>query len=401
MTPAAAHRLRNDWLPSLLGGLFQAATPITGFYLTVYMQEQLHFSGAQIGLLFGVQALTGLFAALPAGLGNDRLTSRVLLGITLVAQAVGYALLASLGEFWPYVGAFFLWSLANAAFKLSLDVQVLKTDSGTEGGRRFGLYQAFRFGGLTVGSIATGHLLVGSDFATTLWLVGAACLALLVFTPGLVPTPVGDVPLAQYRGDFGNRRALLFAVWMFLFALHWGAETTSYGPFLRHNLGLDLAQMGYYMAAEYAAIVLAALIWGRRIRSLSATYGAAIGGLITSGLGHIGMVVPDLAVSVAFRALHGLGDGLMLLVFYTGIAQLFAVERRGGNTGFVQAATMLGFVVGSLVYGPLGEAAGYALPLWTSGAITLGLAAPLIFARPKRSPAAQTAAAVAVVLRSR
>ncbi|WP_264861300.1 hypothetical protein [Klebsiella pneumoniae] len=40
---------------------------------------------------------------------------------------------------------------------------------------------------------------------------------------------------------------LLFAIWLFLFYLHWGAEFTSYGLFLRENLRLSLLGMGFYM----------------------------------------------------------------------------------------------------------------------------------------------------------
>ncbi len=90
------------------------------------------------------------------------------------------------------------------------------------------------------------------------------------------------------------------------------------------------------------------------------------------------------------RLVHGVGDGLMFLVTYYGIARLFAVERLGGNTGFVAMATMLGYVFGALVYGPAGEAWGYGVPLVASGLIALGLAAGLLLLL--RRPAAPAAA---------
>jgi MFS family permease len=101
------------------------------------------------------------------------------------------------------------------------------------------------------------------------------------------------------------------------------------------------------------------------------------------------MVSHNLPWSVAMRSLHGVGDGLIFLVMYYGIARLFALDRLGGNTGFVSMATMLGYVFGALVYGGLSESYGYALPMWLSGAISCGLACVLwpLFIRDPGRPA--------------
>jgi MFS family permease len=107
-----------------------------------------------------------------------------------------------------------------------------------------------------------------------------------------------------------------------------------------------------------------------------------------SGLGHVGMVFEPVLLSCAFRFLHGIGDGVVLLVFYRGVATLFVAERLGGNAGVVNTMTMVGMVLGALVFGPLGEAFGYGVPLWTSGLLTMLLALPVLVLQrsPKRSP---------------
>ncbi|HSA24801.1 MAG TPA: MFS transporter, partial [Myxococcota bacterium] len=316
-TPATvSHPLRADWLPGLLAGLVLVATSVAGFFLTLHLKDGLGFSGLQIGLLYALQAAMGVLAALPAGLGNDRLTSRTLVGVGLLGQALGLWGMGAARAYPLFLLVFVVYSLSNWVFKLSLDVQVLKTDCGERTGARLGLYQSLRYGLLAVGTVATGYLLARLDFTWTMFAVAGLSALLAGLALALPPTRVARVRLQDYRADLGDRRVLLFALWLFLFTLHWGAETTSYGLFLRVDLGLGLEGIGWYLAVEYAAIIPAVLWAGRRACDLPHLRRLAVLGLLASGLGHVGMVFEPVALSVSFRALHGLGDGIMLIVMY-------------------------------------------------------------------------------------
>ena len=101
--------------------------------------------------------------------------------------------------------------------------------------------------------------------------------------------------------------------------------------------------------------------------------------LLVSGSGHILMTWPVLPWSFAMRALHGFGDGLILMETYTTMARLFHVDRIGGNSSLIALTTTLGVFVGSLIFGPLGATFGYQVPLIISGAISLALL-PLAYA---------------------
>jgi hypothetical protein len=128
--------VRTDWLPSIVVGVLMLFSAVGAFYLAIYFKENLHYSGAQIGVLFALQAVTGVLAALPAGFGNDRITSRTMIVIGLLLQATGFILLGSVREFGWLLIVFMVWSLVSAVLKLSLDVQVLKTDNGERTGRQ-------------------------------------------------------------------------------------------------------------------------------------------------------------------------------------------------------------------------------------------------------------------------
>jgi MFS family permease len=384
-TPSETASIRIDWLPSIIVGILMLFSAVGAFYLAIYFKEDLHYSGTQIGALFALQATTGVLAALPAGFGNDRITSRTMIAVGLVLQAAGFALLGYVHAFGWLLVVFVVWSLMSSVLKLSLDVQVLKTDNGERTGSRLGLYQAWRYAGSAVGTIAIGYIIAVVGFEKALFISGAACLLLIPLTYWLPPTKVARVRLSDYHADLRKPQVLLFGFWMFLFTTHWGAEYTCYGPFLRSNLHLDMIDLGWYMSAEYVAIFAAALLAGRALDRTGRIRGFALVGLLASGIGTIGMVFPPVAMSVSFRALHGLGDGVMIVVLYLGIARLFSIERMGGNTGVVSMATMLGFVVGALVYGWLGDFQGYAMPLWISGILSILLALPLLTWRLTKS----------------
>ncbi|MHA1570103.1 MAG: MFS transporter [Alphaproteobacteria bacterium] len=387
--PVPPHsRLRTDWLPGMMYGAYMMITSVTVFFLPVFFNEQLGFSGGQIGLLYAIQAVAGVVAAFPAGLGNDRITSRTIVAVSLILQSIALIMMARVRFFAPYMLIFFFWTLTNSTFRLSLDVQVLKTDEGTRTGSRIGLYQTLRFAGVGLGTIAAGYLLNILDFETTLIAVALTCIVLAGFAVFLAPTPVGKIRLADYKADFFNTKVLLFAGWLFLFTTHWGAEQTCYGLFLRKNFQLDLIQMGLYMCVEFFAIALTILFFARKMNDPQSTFRFAVFGLVTSGAGHIGMVFPPVALSLAFRALHGIGDGVIMIILYVGVSRLFDIKRLGGNAGLINLAMMMGMVVGALISSPIGEKFSYAIPLWVSGVITLLLIAPILVNRRRKAGAA-------------
>jgi predicted MFS family arabinose efflux permease len=339
----------------------------------VFFKEDLGYSGMQIGILCAIQAVTGAVAAFPAGFVNDRITSRTLVAISLVGQGAGYLGLTFVQSFVPFALVYFFFTLANSLFRISLDVQVLKSPDGLAHGHRVGIYQAGRFAGLALGTAPAGYLLSGIGFANAFLLVAGTSVLLSAGAIWLQPTPIGRVRLSEYRADFSNPAVLFFCGWLFLFAGHWGAEFTSYPLFLREGLGLTLPQAGWYMGVEFVIAVVVMLTLRNRTDTDRQIRAILLCGLLASGVGHVGMVVPTVSVSFLFRLLHAGGDAAVNLVFFTGIARLFSVERLGGNAGLINMVAGAGMVLGALVYGPVGELAGYDVPLWTSGLITCAL----------------------------
>ena len=199
--------------------------------------------------------------------------------------------------------------------------------------------------------------------------------------------------LREYLDDLRGPGVVGFWVWLFLFSLHWGAEMTSYGLFLREDLGLTLTGMGWYMGIEFVIIAATCLWAGPRCDRGLDPRRLAMAGLVVSGLGQVFMCVPVLWFSVLCRALHGVGDGLIVIVMYLGIERLFDRSRIGGHNSAVNLVMMTGSFAGALASGPAGECFGYEVPLIATGVLVAGLAFFLrggreTSARPARAPAA-------------
>lgn len=388
-TPSADRR--DLLLPALIMGAFTLVSATGNFFLTVFFRDDLGFSGTEIGILYALQAVAGVLVSLPAGLGSDRFLTRHLVALSLLVQAIGFTLMTGVEAFLPFAAVFLLWNLANGAFRLSLDIHVLKWDDGVRTPQRVSLYQAARYGGFAVGTAAAGHVLGLVGFRAALLLTAGVTGVLALASRTLPPTVIRPARMAEYRGDLRAPGVAFFFTWIFLFSTHWGAEFTSYSLFLREDLGLSLGEMGWYMAAEFVAMTVAFLVHGRRARVAERLRGVAVFGLVLSGLGQVAMTLTgDPVVSCACRFVHGLGDSSVLLVFYLGVARLFVPERLGGNSGMINTMTMLGMIAGALIFGPLGEARGYALPLLVSGLLTACLAVPVLAHAPLKGPRGET-----------
>jgi MFS family permease len=378
MTQRSTTSFHTDWLPSALFGVYSMLTGVAVFWLPIYLQDELGFSGSEIGLVFAVLAVAGTIAAVPAGFSNDRITSRTMVIAALTMQGATLFLFGSVSTFWTFLAVYFVWAIAFNVMRISMEMQVLKHDTGENTARRIGLFVSWRFGGLALGMVLAAVLFQTLDFRLTFKVVAVACLALLLPALLLPPTKVSRHTVRAYLGDLKSLKVLLFVGWMMLFTTHWGAEQTCYSLFLRHNLGLSLTGIGFYMGVEFATIIAAAALFGPRLaRPNSRLVTTVLLGLFLSGVGHLGMVVDNVWVSVAFRIIHGFGDGAIMIVLYLGVTRLFAVERLGGNAGVINLAMTTGAIAGALIAGPVGEKFGYEVPFFASGIVLLLLMIPV------------------------
>ncbi len=342
------------------------------FFLPLHLKGALNFTGGQIGLLYAVLSLNSILVSFPLGVTGDRYPARILTRLGLAGTAFTLWGLSIAERFWPFLLVFWGFGLSLQFYRQSLDIMLFKEETGNDA-LRFGHFNAWRMGGMMAGILLGGVSLSYLDFPTTFQLLSVGVLLLLAPTLRLPLTRGQRVSLWLYGRDFLNRPVLFFATWLFLFTTHWGAEGTSLGLFLRTNLQLTPMGIGFYMAGEFAIVSLTAYCYGRFWASKLKPLGFLAMALVTSGVGHILMTYPLLPWSFFWRAVHGFGDGVILMETYTTIARLFHVDRIGGNSGLISLVTTLGVFSGSLLFGPLGAGLGYEWPLIVSGSVSLAL----------------------------
>jgi MFS family permease len=360
-------------LLSFLVGIHAVVVAALYFFLPIYLAGSLSFSGAEIGLLYGVLGLNSLLAAFPVGVVGDRYPARLLTRLGLLGTAVNLFGLARAERFWPFFLLFFAFGLSLQLYRQSLDIMLFKESDPVRNTRRFGVYNTWRMGGMAAGILLGGISLSFLDYPQTFQLLGTLLLLLLPLTWQLPLTRGQSIRLLQYGRDFLSGPVLFFVTWLFLFTLHWGAEGTSLGLFLKNDLGLGPLGVGLYLAGEFSVVAITAYLYGTYGEGRLSPLALLALGLTTSGMGHILMTYPHLAWSFAWRLVHGFGDGLIMMITYTTIAHLFHVDRVGGNAGLISLATTLGVLTGSLVYGPVGASFGYQMPLIISGVTSLAL----------------------------
>ncbi|MBN1645485.1 MFS transporter [Candidatus Woesearchaeota archaeon] len=361
------------------------------FFIPIYM-DSLGFSGFQIGLLYAVMSITGLLFIFFIGVLTDRISARLIavLGILFIAaQKIGFAY-AEL--FWIVFILFFLGGIGERMYHMAFDTFTLKKIASQKG-TKFGVYSFMKSVPGAVGMVLGGYLLYLTDFNIMLLVVGLIVLATLVFVKFIPDTERSVESVRHYFKDFANKRVIFFSILLFIFTLHWGVESTSYGLFLRENLGLSFIQMGWFMAVPILFLGLASVWTGWFIdRDWSPRLLLFLCFVVSGGGIALMAYFTDPFLSFVFRIIHEIGDGIFAVFVFVGASSFFTKKRIGGNFGMIGLITVLGKFAGSLIFGPMGDAYGYHVPHIVCGLLIAVSGLFLLFFRkhePDFSPKAE------------
>ncbi|MBI4976015.1 MAG: MFS transporter [Spirochaetes bacterium] len=357
-------------------------TRMVGFLMPVYLMS-LGLTGVQIGIYYAMAAVSTLIFALPMGITSDRIPVRRIIAASFIIIAAGYigffyartfAVFCIFGLLSSFGGRFH--GIASNAMYFKIHRDAIR-DAGS-----YNFVQLLAQGsGMIIGAAfisAVGYTaLFGLNAVVFIVL---AVLALLV----LPRTETVSVSLAEYR-DLVLSPAVIFVTVIFtLSSLHWGAEMTSYGLFLKTVLHLTPMQIGLYSGAGLVMVGIASylgmLAYTRKLVKNMTTI--MIIGFLMSGIFHILMCVPSLWLSFTFRMLHECGDGLISLSFLYGVAKLFRIERIGGISAFITLGMSAGSMASSILFGYLNDCFGPSIPLIVSGAVLIII--PLVLLEGRR-----------------
>src|SRR3989338_961357 len=356
---------------SIFSSMIKLISTSFAFFLGIHLTN-IQLSGYQIGILFAISTITSIITVLPSGFSNDRVKSKHLIVIALILLGIEYLGLGLSKNFSIFMLLFLIGGIGETIYNSSIDSLFLKSTNNEKISQKISTYNIFRFLFIGLGIITAGSLLQ-IDIPFQKLFLGVATLFFIGAIVGnfLLPNnAVFKIDLNSYKEDILQKKVIFFLLIMFLFAIHFGAETTSYGLFLKNNLGLNSFQTGLYMGIAIMTMALTSYLIPRTLKKWKVKY-VLLFGLFVSGSGHILMTLKQAMLSGFFRIYHETGDAAMFFFLYYGMSKLFVTEKMGGSTGVFQLATTLGATIGALIFGPIGSIYGYHMPLIISGCTTL------------------------------
>ncbi len=345
--------------------------------MPIYFQTELGFSTAKIGIILAAMSITALISMLPSGISNDFITSRRLATIALILLMTSIGLLYITRSFFIVLILMILTGGSRELFRLSLETFVFKSNELSNMPESLGNYHGSRMLGLFGGMVITALILGKTSFREFFLVIGFALLIPLSLSFFLPDSPISKSSSQEYKRELIRPSIIIFMLFSFIFTTHWGAEYVNYGLFLSKNLHLSNSESALYMSVEFLLIGLTLPFFGRNYRKFNFEYTTIIA-ILLSGIGHILMVNDNIFISVTFRAIHGLGDGLLIIVSYMIIAEKFSKERIGGLNAVINVVMMAGMLSGSILYGYLGNRLGSGISIIISGIITI-ISTPIIY----------------------
>jgi MFS family permease len=342
---------------------------MVGYFMPIYFRE-LGFSGLQIGFYFSVSTIATILLSLPVGIGTDRMSIVKILLVSFLLMALGsvgliftksYAVFCVFALIGSFGGRFYGTAINSLFFKIS----------DSRDGHDAGLYQLTSFV-MTGISMLAGSLIIAGFSYHIAFIIGALGNLVLMGVSLLLPkTETVVIELAEYKRDVLQPRVVFITLIFSLAAIHWGAETVSYGRFLVENLGLTIRQTGLYTSIGFIFVGLGAYLGVllMRWRVVKDMQTILMIGFMLAGLFHILMCVPWPGLSFAMRLFHEVGDGMVFLAYFSGIARIFHINKVGGCAAFISLWQSVASFLSAIAFGWLGDRIGHQWPLIISGIV--------------------------------
>ncbi|MDD3861812.1 MAG: MFS transporter [Candidatus Gracilibacteria bacterium] len=356
---------------SIFHALVKGLLHSTIFFIGIHLKS-IGFSGIEIGIIFMTYSLTGLISILPSGLSNDVFKSKNIITIGLLLLTIQYIGMANFTTFASLIPCFFLGSLGKTLYGNSMDSLFLKTTNKEHAGKRISTFLSLNYLLIAISIIISGYFLnLNIQFTSIFIVIGISFAIMAILSQIILPkNATSKFEILNYKKDIFKPDVLFFLFIMFLFALHYGSEETSYGLFLENSLNLNKLQSGLYMGTAIITMSISVLLISKLIKKIG-TKNLLLLGTSMSGLGLILMTIPIPSISLFFRIIHETGDAMMFFFLYYGLSQIFDLKRIGGNAGIVTFIIIIGTSIGNLLLGPIGANYGYQVPFLIGGITTL------------------------------
>lgn len=338
---------------------------------------------SQIGVINAAFYLVAGLLALPSGMLSDHFGRRVLALYGTAILLSGMLLLYFSRSFWHLTGVYLLLGAGIAAFGPVMMSWVSEMSPPTHLGRAYGWYTTALFCGLGLGPAAGGVL--GERFGyRPVFLIGALLVAVTIWAVGrYVPAPPPEDGHCNEKAVWNASAKQMIANRPLLgcYFLTFGANVIAgvfftFLPLLAHRRGLDVGQIGIVYLVQSASNAVARIPFGVLSDRLGRRRFQALAGVLMATLAIAGFAPARTALHFILAALC---LGVSLAVAFTSIGALIAETSaprlRGLSMGGYNSFIYFGLMAGSIGFGPLIEAAGFAAGFLLAGAVNIFFAA--------------------------
>ena len=374
---------RQFWI--LVGGTFidRLGGALLFPFFTLYITARFGVGMTQVGLLFGVFALSSAIGTTLGGALTDRLGRKRMFLFGLVASALSSVVMGLVDSLALFVGVVVLVGiLADAGFpaQQAMVADLLPEEKRGEG---FGILRVVVNLAVTIGPMIGGLLAARSylslflaDAVTSLVTAAIVFLALKESRPAPaegVPAETMARTFAGYLDVLRNRAFAWFLVTSILMILVYMQMNTTLAVYLRDSHGIPAQGFGYLLSLNGAMVVLFQFPiarWARRFRPLLIMTTGTL--LYAIGFGLYGFV-GAYTLFVGAMAIITVGEMLVSPTGQAIVASMAPGDMRGRYMATFGYAWLIPSAIGPLVAGLVMD---YADPRWVwYGAGILGLAA--------------------------
>jgi len=343
------------------------------FFIPLFLEEK-GITGWRVGVLMGEASVVGLLLSFPSGILNDRVESKFLIIISLFLAGFFLIFFSYINSFILLIFLFMIFGVSRNLFQISFDSIFFKQIIRGQGSVQIGNYFLIFSIAVVIGFSFVVAFSNSRSFEELYFLAGIIYLISISLAWNLNLSGTERISVSEYKEDIKGGAFYFMAFVIFLFALHWGAEDTCYSLFLKHYLLLSKPLSALYMASEFVTFGASAYIIGilKDKYRLNLIW-LFLSGIFISGLSLILKVNVNFAISISMRMLHGIGDGIVMVVIYYAISRKFNVKRIGGNLSIIIIILMSGSFFGSLIFSRIGKLYGYHFSFIISGIILLFL----------------------------
>jgi MFS family permease len=339
--------------------LFACASWMLVAFLPIYLSNDLGWSSGRVGVLIAAYIVTMLLLIVPLGYLSDRVSPKRLVQAG-AALYVAYALLlASMRTFGALLAAQIVGGMGEAVILIVLPALLYK-DLGAAGrGQNVGAFVAGAMFGFSIGPLAAWALLdvAGLPYRGLFGMVSGVAVALALTSTLLKDTPPLSIHLADYLGDIKRPEVLLVVIAIAGLGVHFGQERTTYALFLRNVA--DFSRLG--VAGMFGVIGIwmgvLSLLMGRLFdRNSHILVLIGVGLALSGGFHAVTPYFRAFGDLVVVRAIHTIGDVMVIFSYSVIVASIFPQARMGGNAGFALMFRAVGGVLGAALAGQLDKA---------------------------------------------